>query len=506
MARRKTGGRSSKAAAGRTLTGEIAAWEDDPGAPDEPRTPITRPVPDLARSPLPTRIAGRAPAPKSYTVGTAGFRYWTAAEALRRASDYWGGLVPQAKWFTTVGAQLQVTLDVKEDFNADYNRAGLRFYHGPVDGVLVYSGESPDVVAHEFGHALLDAIRPQLWDAASDEVAAFHESFGDMSAMLVALQLDSFREQVLRSTAGSLARSSQLSRLAEQLGWGIRTAVRPDAVDRDCLRNAANSLFYQDPTTLPPSAPASALSSESHSFSRVFSAAFLQALAGVFQAQPRQNSNGLLTASQDIGALLAAAVQAAPVVPSYYSQVAAHMIEADATDFGGRYNDALKSGFVRQGVLALDAAGGLGASMVQRSTKRARRSMVGMVGTVGAPVYEPRRAKDDALPRVAVAGAAFGLERPLVVHAAAEPKRFAVAGAAAGLRSFDPPTHDRAATAFAASLFRRGRVDLADVSDAELAPARPAAHKTHTLEEGDEGLVLRRLHFDCGLGGCADYH
>ena len=40
------------------------------------------------------------------------------------------------------------------------------------------------LTATGLSHALLDAIRPQLWNAASIEVASFHEAFGDISAML----------------------------------------------------------------------------------------------------------------------------------------------------------------------------------------------------------------------------------------------------------------------------------------------------------------------------------
>jgi hypothetical protein len=82
-------------------------------------------------------------------------------------------------------------------------------------------------------------------------VAAFHESFGDMSAILSALQLDSVRAKVIQETGGRLNVNSELSRLAPQLGWAIRQ-LSPTAVDADCLRNAANRFFYQDPDDLPP--------------------------------------------------------------------------------------------------------------------------------------------------------------------------------------------------------------------------------------------------------------
>src|SRR5262249_56216236 len=104
-------------------------------------------------------------------------------------------------------------------------------------GGTVFSSESPEFVCHELGHAVLDSLKPQLFDAASIEVAAFHESFGDTSAILSALQLPSLREGVLAETGGVLHRASRLSRLAEQLGWGIRPAV-PSAVEAHCLANA----------------------------------------------------------------------------------------------------------------------------------------------------------------------------------------------------------------------------------------------------------------------------
>ena len=119
----------------------------------------------------------------------------------------------------------------------------------------MFSGESPDVVAHELGHAVLDSLKPALFELASIEAAAFHESFGDMSAILTALQLPSVRQAVLEETDGNLRRNSSVSRVAEQLGFAIRQR-NPAAVDRDSLRNAANSFVYVDPLTLPSSGPA----------------------------------------------------------------------------------------------------------------------------------------------------------------------------------------------------------------------------------------------------------
>src|SRR5262245_10533783 len=296
-----------------------AGWEDDPGDPrTQPVTvPITVSVPNAGAHPLPFRIAGSRPRPAVYQPGTPQFRYWAAAAALRRTADFWGRIATATtRW--QVGTSLPVGLDDGVALNAFYTRGGfgegpgLHFFHEAVGGRTYFSGESPDVVCHEMGHALLDAVRPQLFNAQSIESAAFHESFGDMTAILSALQVASLRPAILSETGGVLNRASRLSRLAEQLGAAIRVQ-HPDAVDSDCLRNATNSFFYRDPNTLPPSAPAAQLSSEPHSFSRVFTGAFLDALAGIVKVvAPSPTSDALLKASQDLGRLLITGVRGAP--------------------------------------------------------------------------------------------------------------------------------------------------------------------------------------------------
>src|SRR3989449_4385500 len=334
--------------------GVINAWEDDPGAGAQPSggPVIQRSIPVLRNQPLPIRIVHPASAPeaKPHPPGTAEFRYFTAAEALRRGADLWGALLPGQSW--EVGSMLPVDLDFGDDLNAFYDRVGLKFFHGTAAGRTVFSGESPDVVCHELGHAVLDSFKPQLFDAASMEVAAFHESFGDMSALLSALQLPSVREGVLAETGGVLRRASRLSRLAEQLGWAIRQSV-PSAVEPDCLRNAVNTFFYRDPDTLPTMAPATALSSEPHSFSRVFTGAFFEGLAGMLAMKDTKNEAALLQASRDIGVILVEGIRAASVVPTFMSQVAGSMLAVAAARFSAQgYEAPLRSGFVRHGILA----------------------------------------------------------------------------------------------------------------------------------------------------------
>jgi hypothetical protein len=465
----------------------IAAWEDDPvAAVLESQPPANQPVqhakPNLDPTGLKVRVAGTQPAAGTHEVGTVEFRYWALADALARAAGFWSGRVPAGTvWQPDNGTRLIAVPDEDVDFNAYYDRNGLHFFHGSIRGTVVYSGESPDVVCHELGHAVLDAVKPQLWDAASIEVAAFHESFADCSAILSNLQVPSLRDAVLEETGGVLSGASRLSRLSENLGWAIRQLI-PDGVSPDCLRNAVNSFYYQDPASLPPRAPATSLSSEPHSFSRVFTAGFHRTLAAIFSLQPQHDSDALRKAAEDAGKLLIEGVIRSPVVPAFYAQVAAHMVAADADVFNGKYRRAIQAGFVGTGVLSVHSAVQLG------STDRlfAARALVGPEDT-------------DQLPHLPLTGTSYGLPKDLLVRAASQPRRFGVAGGMADRGDSQPSAPDHAAGSFVEDLVRRGRISsrAEDVGDA---PIVAGTHTTHEIRATDGALELRRTKFDCGFG------
>jgi hypothetical protein len=471
----------------------VASWEDDPGDPKvHPGvSPIQVSLPNQSARPLPFKLSGRAPSPQVYQPGTAEFLYYANASALRRTANFWGTILPsRTKWH--IGAVLPVNIDSGVDLNAFYTRGGggespgLHFFHDAVSGRVYFSGESPDVACHEMGHAVLDAIRPQLFNAQTIETAAFHESFGDMSALLSALQVPSFRQTVLNDTGGKLNRSSRLSRLAEQLGAAIRVH-HPDAVDADCLRNASNSFFYRDPQILPPSAPASQLSSEPHSFSRVFSAAFLDALAGMFSSQASSTADSLLQTSEDAAKILVGGILNAAVVADYYSQVAANVVQfADGPPFNGKYRDVLKGAFVRRGILSLQAAATISGMKAQTMQL--------------AAASQARSKQPDDLPQAAIAAAQYGLKQSsLRVHIAAEPKRLAVSGSAVLLGALEPRSSQNAAESYTEDLFQRGHVEVGKYADTDTGLRHPSTFKTHIITEEDGQLALKRLAFDCGF-------
>ena len=473
----------------------VACWEDDPGDPrTQPAlTPITLPVPSQSTPPLAFKLDGKAPAPQVFQPGTKNFLYYATACALRRTADFWAPIIaPVTSW--QIGKILPVDTDSGVDLNAFYTRGdggdspGLHFFHANVGGRTYFSGESPDVCCHEMGHAVLDAIRPQLFDAQTIEAAAFHESFGDMSALLSALQVPSFRQALLAETGGAVNHASRLSRLAEQLGAAIRVG-HPDAVDPDCLRNAANSFFYIDPQTLPPSAPASQLSAEPHSFSRVFTGAFLDILAGIFKLQgATPSSDGLVQASRDLAKLLVQGVLTASVVPDYFSQVAAHMVTAgEAAPFNGKYRQVIQSAFVRRGILSLQAAATLASATTESTALRASMST-----SPAAPA--------DVLPAVTISAALYGLKKGVLrVHAANEPKRLAVTAASLLSRQLEPRSAQNAAETYTDHLFQRGHVEIGRKARAKSAVVHSSSFKTHIVIDEAGEQTLKRIAFDCGF-------
>jgi hypothetical protein len=104
--------------------------------------------------------------------------------------------------------------------NAYYDRQdkSLQFYYFGEKPDTVYTCLSSDIVSHEFGHAVLDGIRPYFNETASVQTAAFHEFIGDLTAILMSLKNGVFRNWLARETRGDMSKAEQLSSIAEQFG------------------------------------------------------------------------------------------------------------------------------------------------------------------------------------------------------------------------------------------------------------------------------------------------
>ena len=107
--------------------------------------------------------------------------------------------------------------------NAFYGRKSksLQFYYFDRGGERIYTCLSADIINHEFGHAVLDGIRPLFFESSLVETGAFHEFVGDFSAILIILRNNHFRRRLAESTGGDLSAADHLANIAEQFGHAV---------------------------------------------------------------------------------------------------------------------------------------------------------------------------------------------------------------------------------------------------------------------------------------------
>ena len=184
---------------------------------------------------------GKAVAVGEYAQDTPEFGYWQARESLLLGLRAWREVTgsPLTAWYGG-SRTLPVKTDAGDDLNAFYDRDSLQFFHHQFGGRKVHSCESVDVVCHEEGHALLDAIRPDFFEVPYIEVGAFHEAFGDCMALLSGLTDPAVCASVVAVSA-DLSGNHFLESLAEELGDAIAREYGPAAVERGALRHAANT-------------------------------------------------------------------------------------------------------------------------------------------------------------------------------------------------------------------------------------------------------------------------
>lgn len=256
------------------------------------------------------------------------------------------------------GERLGVVPDEGENFNAYYSRwsGAVHFFHGQdnVLGQTVMSGASGEVVAHEAGHAMLDAIRPGYLDTWSADPGGFHESFGDMIGMLIAFQDDRSVNRAAVQTGGDLRKPNVLANLGEHLGIGINDSRGKNRTGGDYVRTAINDFTWVDPSTLPESAPYDQLSSEVHSWSRLWTGAFWDVLCGVNAdnlAKGMAPADALKATGQEGLQLLANMMKTAPQGEFTYRDMANAFIESDQQFNEGKRADLIRDVYTSRLIL-----------------------------------------------------------------------------------------------------------------------------------------------------------
>ncbi|MER8759680.1 serine protease [Mesorhizobium sp. M0976] len=180
---------------------------------------------------------------------TAHFRQVSTWAILQSTLDFFespSGLGRRISW-AFEGNRLLVTPNAGYGANAYYDRQSksLQFYYFDDDnGQRIHTCLSSDIVNHEFGHALLDGIRPYLLEAVSPQTGAFHEFLGDLTAILMTLRNNSFRKELAARTKGHLKTKS-----GHELIASVATEFGNAVSGQPYLRSAGNEHFlgeYKD--------------------------------------------------------------------------------------------------------------------------------------------------------------------------------------------------------------------------------------------------------------------
>lgn len=287
--------------------------------------------------------------------------FYVANQALQVAEGYLGRELPWG--FSEDLGRQQMLIHPHagaNTANAFYQaEAGsINFFHfdDPTTGGVQRTGASADIVAHETGHAILDGIRHNYLSSLTVAAGGFHESFGDMVSILVALHDPAVVEQLQQETQGNLAIPNVVSSMAENLG---KAAGKMDGMDTDCLRQALNDHKYKDQHFLPyvdPRDPFSGLGQEPHAYANLFTGAFYEILFGLQTVtssdQSKTFTESLSEARDMAGMLLFRGTEFAPVGEPTYREIALAMLKADQVDFNGALRPLLENVFVGRKILS----------------------------------------------------------------------------------------------------------------------------------------------------------
>jgi hypothetical protein len=325
--------------------------------PNDPQTVDVMPMRKVSAKP--DRLVGRAGIAVSsntpqgvYEPTDADFVPWQARQAAILAIEAWEAVLgtPLKSWAQESANPVSLALlpDVGLQMNAFYDRESLSFFHQPVGRRTTYSGASTDCVAHETGHAILDALRPDLWSINMLEVAGFHEAFGDVTAIVTALADRKAREALLKISP-KLDKANFVEAVVEDLADTVRRVAGPKHPAAK-PRHALNTFRWQLPQTMPADGGPDVMIAEVHSIARIISGCFYDILRGIFTASGAPTQARLWNATKTTALLFHEAARTALAVPRFFQAIGRAMVLADGTANNGKYGKIIGQAFFNHGL------------------------------------------------------------------------------------------------------------------------------------------------------------
>ena len=296
-----------------------------------------------------------------YQQGTPGFHAANAFSAVARTIQFFEEGTGMSISWAFKKPQLDVNPDAGEMLNAYYQRGegSVNFFHStdPKTTQVVHSGDSGEVVYHEVGHAILVGFRPAYLMNWRTDAGAFHESFGDMLALVMSVQDDRVLAKVVEQTGGDMSKPNMAAALGEELGITINNTSGKNRTGGDYTRNAINSFKWADPKSLEsqPEDP-NQLGSEVHNYSRLWTGAFYDVFSGLVdenRAAGMEPAQAIREASNEGLRMLGRLVKAAPRFDFTYKDMAKAFVASDR-DNGGKHVDLITQVYKNREILPAD--------------------------------------------------------------------------------------------------------------------------------------------------------
>jgi hypothetical protein len=229
-------------------------------------------------------------------------------------------------------------------------------------GAYVFTCLSHDVIAHETTHAMLDGLRPHLMRPSNPDVAAFHEGFADLVALLMRFRYRDVIRRGLEESKDLMLDSALLTEMARQ--WG-----RTDGDGQSPLRRI---VYRQGSSDEPvPAEDRYDPKKEHHDLGAVLVAAVFEAMSRIFRKKTKtlrkigeQSPHArdhlidlLTTAARDLASqflnIIIRAVDYCPPIDLTFGEFLRALITADWVTVPAdpyQYREALVLAFRRYGI------------------------------------------------------------------------------------------------------------------------------------------------------------
>lgn len=220
---------------------------------------------------------------------------------------------------------------IKEETNAYYIRSrkliGFGYFKALNSSSYIYTCRSYDVVSHELGHAILDALKPSLWASDNPQTGGLHESFGDLLALFTLLAQLDMCEIIIAESKGNLHNRTFFTIIAEQMGQNIyKKAVG--------LRNVDNNITLEN------------VDNEVHAMSLVFTGAMYDILSDMFEyhkdLEKYDPAETLYRVGQHLLELLLLTINKVQPINTTYLDMANTMIEVEKDP---KFKEIIKESF-----------------------------------------------------------------------------------------------------------------------------------------------------------------